>query len=119
MYTKKRAIIATLLVALGMFFVTDTVTFAQALKIVPDCKGETCTFAHLFQLGNNIIDFMLRLMVPLAAVGFAIAGFFILFSGGDTGKVSKGKEIMWTVLYGMLFMLLAYAIIKTLLTVFE
>lgn len=116
MRTAKYTILITLMIAFGVFLLSDTVVFAQ-VRITPTCTGETCTFNDLYALGNNIIDFMLKLMVPLAAVGFAIAGFLIMFSGGDTGRVAKGRQIMWAVFFGMLLMLFAYAAIKTLLLV--
>ena len=90
---------------------------AAGSGLIP-CNGYDCTVDDFFKLMDNIIKWVLMIMVPIGAIGFAVAGFYIMFSGGDTGRVNTGKQIMWGILWGMLAILFAYLLIETFKTVF-
>ena len=49
------------------------------------------------------------------AISIAWAGWLYLTSGGDTGAVTKAKDIFKKVIYGFIFMLAAWLIIKLVL----
>lgn len=89
---------------------------AQTGGLLP-CDGPSCTPDSIFTVIDNVIDFLLKLVIPLGAIGFAIAGFFIMFSGGNEGRVATGKQMMWGVIGGMILMIFAYVVVKTLLNV--
>lgn len=78
--------------------------------------GDPCEFSDLITLINNIINFLLfYLLMPLAAIMFAAAGFMIVTAGGDSGKISQAKEIFGSVLKGILIAFTAWLIVKTIL----
>jgi hypothetical protein len=77
-----------------------------------------CTYDHIFELINNVINFILYILaIPIAAIMFAYAGFLYLTSGGDTGKVSKATSIFGDVAMGLVFVAGAWLIIKTVLSI--
>lgn len=90
----------------------------MAAGIVPDCgpNGE-CTFEHLVELANNLIQFMFKFGAIIAGLLIAYAGWLYLTSGGNPGNVSKAKGIFWKVLVGFVIMLGAYLVVTLILRV--
>ncbi len=73
-----------------------------------------CNFDYAILLVNKLVNFLLfNIFVPLAAIVFCYAGFQLLFSGGDTGKMKKAKDIFWNVFIGLVFAVGAWLIIHT------
>ncbi|HEY4477906.1 MAG TPA: hypothetical protein VJB09_01360 [Candidatus Paceibacterota bacterium] len=73
-----------------------------------------CNFDYAILMINKIVNFLLFvLFVPLAAIVFCYAGFLLLFSGGDTGKMKKAKDIFWSVVVGLLWAMGAWLVIHT------
>ena len=79
--------------------------------------GTKCGWKELVQLAQNIINYLILLAIPLAAVTFAWAGFTIMTSGGNSGKLEKGKEMFKKVAIGIFFVLAAWLIVNLILTV--
>ncbi len=75
--------------------------------------NDQCTFADLMALGRNIVNFLILLSIPLAAIAFAYSGFLLLTAGGDVGKRGKAKEIFVKVLWGFIFVISAWLIVYT------
>jgi len=75
-------------------------------------KSNQCDFDDLLTLGRNIITFLVMLSIPLAAIAFAWAGFLYLTSAGNAGKIEKAKEIFWKVMWGFIFILTAWLIVR-------
>lgn len=89
-------------------------------KVVTSSDGKTssitnpCNFDYFMLLVNNMITFLLfYLATPLAAIAFCYAGALLLFSGGNSEKMTKAKHIIKNVLIGYLLALAAWLIIKT------
>jgi hypothetical protein len=74
-----------------------------------------CGWQQLIQLAQKLINYLILIAIPIAAVTFAYAGFLILSSGGNSGKVEKGKEIFMKVAIGMAWILAAWVVINTIL----
>lgn len=96
-------------------FLLPVVTSAQG--IVP-CNGPECNACHFVQLGQNILEFLIKISVIIGAVMFAVAGFYMVTSAGDTGKVARGRAIFSNVVIGLVILLAAWLIIDTVLKVF-
>lgn len=77
---------------------------------------DPCGWEQLVKLGQNILDYAIVLMAILSVVGIAYAGFLYLSSGGDGGKIKKAHGIFAKIIWGIIFVLGAYLIVKTLLT---
>ena len=82
-------------------------------KLVP-CNGIDCQACKLASLGQNIINFLVGLSIPLAAVMFAYAG-FIYFSSSVIDKIEKAKKIFTSVLIGFTIVIGGYLIVETIL----
>ena len=114
-----------LFIFLILVFILPSVVFGAETKgVVPDCntavddKGKftnPCGFDQLVALGNSIISFLIKIGASLGAVSFAYAGWLYVTSGGDSGAVSKAKDIFWKVVLGFIFMLSAWLLIKLIL----
>ena len=77
------------------------------------CTGNNCDFAMFMKMINNIISFLLFTLAPIfATITIAWGGFLILTSGGNSGKVSTAKKMMWNVAVGYLIALSAWLIVK-------
>lgn len=76
-----------------------------------------CQACHLFSLTQNLINFAVFLTVPLAALMFAIAGFFYLTAGGGE-RIQKAHKIFQNTLVGLIIILAAWFIIDTIMKTF-
>ena len=109
MVRKKRMILSKLVPIL--IWVVPVGLSAQE-GIVP-CTGTDCDFCSLIQLADNIIDYLIGLLAVLAAIMFAWAGFLMITAAGDTGKISRAKEIFTNVMIGVIITLAAWLIVDT------
>lgn len=79
---------------------------------------ENCGFYELLDLINRVIDFILfKMVVPIAAIMFAYAGFELVTSGGSTEKKSKAKSIFTNVAIGLIIAVAAFLIVQTILSI--
>jgi hypothetical protein len=101
-----------LIIFLLSLFVLPLSSFAQGTGLVP-CT-DNCGFNDLLTLVNTFINFILtRLAVPIAAIMFAYAGFLLVFSGGESSKRTKAKDIFINVAIGLVFVAACWLIIHT------
>ena len=94
-----------------LFLAPSLFVFAQG-GLVP-CDGSNCDFNALITLVQNIINFLLLVAAPIAAIMFAWAGFLYLSARGNSGQISKAHDIFWNVLWGLVIALAAWLIINT------
>ncbi len=77
---------------------------------------QACTKCDLFLLLNNIMDFfMMGVMPPVAVLFFMMAGFLIMTSAGNSGKVEQGKKILKGTAYSVAVILGAWLVVNTIL----
>lgn len=77
-----------------------------------------CTFKDFFVLINNVINYIFKfLVIPIAVIMFAYAGFLMLFSGGNAGKSEKAKGIFINVVFGLVIAAASWLIIHNLLEI--
>ena len=110
----------------SLFFLTALIPFSiyaadyvgsdnpkdEDFQLVP-CKGTDCDFNALVKLFNRIINFILYVSIPLAAVSFSYAGYLYISASGDTGKIESAHEIFKKVLIGFIFIISAWLIVYT------
>jgi len=79
-----------------------------------------CRPCDLFILGQNIFSFLvLQVALPLTVFAIIVSGVVMLFAGGilgaspNAGLKSKAKGMLQTALIGFLIILLAWAIVNT------
>jgi hypothetical protein len=84
--------------------------------IVP-CDGVVtkCTFEKIKDLVNRVILYIIYLTIPIGAIMFAYAGFLLLTKGSSEEARTKAKGIFINVVIGVVVILAAFLIIKTIL----
>jgi hypothetical protein len=100
-----------------VFFVLPFFVFAQAPEgIVPSCSGEECGFNDLLLLVKNVINFIIKIAMPIAAVLFAYAGYLYITDQGSGKNISKAKGIFANVGIGFAIILGAWLIVYTIVS---
>ena len=90
---------------------------AQSTGLVPCTEGKACNFDMLMKLVSNVLDFIFKFMViPIAAIMMAYAGFELVTSGGSTEKRGVAKKIFWNSVIGLAIATLAWVLVKLILT---
>ena len=79
---------------------------------------DPCGFDDILTLINDVIDYLFKyLILPLAAIMFAYAGFELMTSGGSTEKRGKAKKILINVAIGLVACAAAFLIVRALLSI--
>ena len=74
-----------------------------------------CNICSLGQLGQNIINFLLMVSIPLAAALFAWAGILRFTSATNPASIKKSNSIFFSVFVGFAFAIGGYLIVQTML----
>jgi len=117
----KKIIKPVILLSLCLMLLLPVGSLAYSLgdSLVPACTGTggQCQWDDLLTLVNNVITFALKYMVvPIAAIMFAYAGFLMVTSAGSTESRSKAKSIAFSTVLGLVLALAAWLIVKLILT---
>lgn len=110
----------------GATFLLPAIAFAQSAlnnPIVPEkCQGARaawdCGLCDLVQLAQNILNAGVYIMVALAAVMFAWAGFQALTAAGNTQKHSQARRVFGNVTVGLVILLVSWVAVDTLMKTF-
>lgn len=104
--------------------IMPAISLAQTLNtpgpngLVP-CDNSTanpCGFNQLMTLINNVINFILYgMVIPIAAILFAYAGFELVTSGGSTEKRGLAKKVFTNVVIGLVIAMACWLIVKLVL----
>lgn len=101
-------------VLLFLIFIVPVLSSADGL--VP-CNDSSCGFTDLMTLVNNVINAILLLAAPIAAIMFAYAGFLLVTAGGESaGAKTKAKSIFTNAVFGFIIALAAWLVVKLILT---
>jgi len=108
-------IIISSLLLIGLF----SANLVLAAGLVP-CGGqgeEECNLCHLWQLADNVLDFItLQLVFPIAAILFVASGIVFLTSGGNEEKVKLARTIFTNTVIGLMIVLCSWLLIDTLIS---
>lgn len=73
-----------------------------------------CTRCDAFKLAENVIDFILKGVIPpVAAVLFVYAGLMILLGGAMPKRIEHGKTVFKNTFIGLLIILASWLIVNT------
>lgn len=75
-----------------------------------------CGFNEFITLIQNVIEYIFILVLPIAAIVFAYAGFLFLTSGGNAEKRKAAKKAMVSVIIGVLIVMVAWIAVRTVLS---
>jgi hypothetical protein len=95
------------------------ISTANASGLIP-CGGTgepECDLNQFIILIQNIIDFVIKIAIPAAAILFAYAGFLYLTASGKKGQIEDAHKIFTSVLWGFIIILSAWLIVNTIVNV--
>lgn len=100
-------------------------SLASAQGLVPCGNGDPsqpgfvpCTFDSFFLLIENIFVFIVwQISTPLAGLLIVAGGVILIFSAGNPGWVSMGKNMIFGALLGWFLIWGSYLIVQTVLSV--
>jgi hypothetical protein len=76
-----------------------------------------CDFAAAIAMINTLINYLIMISMPLAAVGFAWGGWLYLTAGGESG-IEKSKKVFTSVGIGIIVILSGWLVFKLIETTF-
>lgn len=91
------------------------VTGAQSAITGETCEGFSCGYSNLLRVIQDIMLFLFKLSIPIAAIALAVAGFKILTARDNAGARTEAKGMMLKVVGGVMIMLAAGLIVNTIL----
>ncbi len=100
------------LIIIYLFLLTPLFVLAEEGGFLVPCIGSDCDFNAFIQLGQNILNFLVMISIPLSAIAFAWAGFLYLSSGGSPDKIKKAHDIFTKVAIGLILVLGAWLIVN-------
>ena len=74
--------------------------------------GRMCVLNDFIRMIRRIISYIFIIMIPIAAIVFAYAGYQLLFSGGNTQKRDAAKKAATNLLIGIAVFILAWVIVN-------
>ena len=108
----KRRLLLTIFFSI-LFLTTGATAFAQGLVPCDGSAANQCTFEKLITLIQNVLNFLIYdIATPIAAIMFAVAGYFYLTAGDNEAKVKRAHDIFVSVMWGFGIMLIAWALVN-------
>lgn len=81
-------------------------------SLIP-CEDK-CDLASVFALLNNLIDFLIKVILfPVAIIMFVYAGYTYIVHSDSAGKRVQAKKMIKHLILGMVLILTAWLIVKT------
>lgn len=104
-----------------LMLIMPVISFAANVPLVAcdNSTGNLCDFNALMALVNRVIKFILfDMVIPIAAIMFAYAGFLMVSAGGEVASArTKAKAIFTDVLIGLIIAVAAFLIVRTVLSI--
>jgi heme A synthase len=94
---------------------------APAVSTLIPCDGVVveCDFAKLMELFAKVIDYVVTyLVIPGATISFAFVGWKLMTSGSNSEARTEAKKSAIKVAIGLMVILAAWLIVRTVLKVF-
>lgn len=103
------------LLAIFYLLFSTSAVFAQGL--VPQCEGRGCDFCQLLKLGQNVINFLFEIAIPIGVIFIVYGAFMIMFAAGSSERVKRGREILTTAVTGVVIALVSWVVLNTIINV--
>ena len=102
-----------------LILAVPALSLAEGSLVPCDNITNKCDFNQLMNMVNIVIHFILYSMViPIAAIMFAYAGFLMVTAGGETAHArTKAKSIFTNAVLGLIFAVAAFLIVRTILSI--
>ncbi|MBI5147665.1 MAG: transglycosylase SLT domain-containing protein [Parcubacteria group bacterium] len=77
------------------------------------CSGPQCTICDLLKTGSNIINFFIKLAIPLAVIFIIYGGFMIMTAGPSESRAGEGRKVLTSAVVGIAIVLGSWLILNT------
>ena len=117
----RRFISAGVVTFVLMLTIAPALASAANIPTIVPCGNtgeQPCTVCDLAKLAQNVLNAAIYLAVVLSAVLFAWAGFLYLTNVGNSGGVSKAKEVFANVFIGLIIILAGWLVIDVVMRAF-
>ncbi len=107
------------IILFSIFYFLASAFLAQSAGLVP-CGGineNPCTYCDLLQLVKNVIDFLVYLIFPIAAIMIIWGGIVVMTAGDSAERAGEGRKIITAAVVGILIALLSWLILDTIIQV--
>jgi hypothetical protein len=95
---------------------TADIETGSAIPLIP-CVNK-CDLGSLMQLLNNLITFLIKVILfPVVILMFVYMGYQYITSQGKPGMHAKLRTMIWKLVLGIVIILVAWVLVKTLLVV--
>ncbi|MCG2694365.1 chitobiase/beta-hexosaminidase C-terminal domain-containing protein [Candidatus Parcubacteria bacterium] len=78
-------------------------------------ESNPCTLCAMIYMVQMIIEFLVKIAAVLAMLSITFGGFLYIFAAGNQGTLEKAKSIIKYVLIGFIIILIAWAVIDSIL----
>ncbi len=78
--------------------------------------GVACGFTDFVNLINGMIQYGIELIGIAFVIALLYAGFLYLTSGGDPSKVKKVRDVLYKIMWGMIYTLCGWVIVYFIIT---
>lgn len=75
-------------------------------------KAGSCGVEHIFLLANNIIRWIIGVAGAVALFMYIMGGLWMIFSGGNSGRIERGKDILIGTSIALVFILTSWLIVS-------
>ena len=90
---------------------------AANTPLVQKCSGEneSCTFKDVAELIKRLIAFaVFDIAIPISVIAIVWAGINMVLAEGNSSKIEKAKDSLWSILKGLAYIILASLIVLSL-----
>lgn len=115
----KKLIIISLLLVLFIPVITSAAGLVPCGRSVDDPEtpnideSQPCTACDLLVLAENVIHFVLITAFTIVVIFAIMAGFRMIFSGGNEANIKAAQKSLSTALIGLAIILCSYLIVNT------
>jgi len=97
-----------------LFLANQVLAICEGPLVPCGFGGDQCHFCHIFVLIDNIINFILTCLTPIAA-GFMIiiGGIYLLIAGGSPELFDKAKKVLTGAVIGLVVIFVAWVFLNT------
>jgi hypothetical protein len=102
------------------FLIFNFAPFGASAALIPCGPGTskpTCQFCDLAELIGRVINFGIKLVIPIGVVFIAWGGIVILTASGSTEKAKKGRDILTAAIIGIVIALIAWLLVHQFLNI--
>lgn len=82
-------------------------------KLLPDCPNGICGWCDLFQLGQNVINFLIEISLVLAVAFIVYGGIMLMVQSNKPEKLQANRQIIWSAVIGVVIALASWVILNT------